>query len=276
MGSANVELVRSIFAAWERGNYSPVEWAHPEVEYVIADGPTPGTWSGLAAMAEAAGDFLSVWEELRTVATDYSELDDERVLVLTHRGGRREVSELDLGQVEAKGAHLFRVCDGKVTKIVAYNSRQRALADLGLASQLGRRRRRTDRLIAPAIVVMETLLCLTLWGPQPAAWLWVGSQVNHQTDSLMAGLLVAFFGAVLTMVGTITLAARLDRIWRLVRSPGGFEQQEGVLSAILVASAAIAVPCFLFWLLVIEGPGDAPGIFPMGIQTSLTGMPDLN
>jgi ketosteroid isomerase-like protein len=272
MGSANVELVRSIFAAWERGDYSPVEWAHPEVEYLIADGPTPGAWSGLAAMAEAAGDFLSVWEEFRIVATDYRELNDERVLVLTHRRGRGKMSGLDLGQVQAKGAHLFRVRDGKVTKVVAYNSRDHALADLRLASQPGRRRRRADRLIAPAIVVMEILLCLTLWGPQPAAWLWVGSQVNHQTDSLIAGLLLAFFGTALTMVGTITFAAWLDRVWRLARSPGGFEQQEGVLKAILVTSAVIAVPCFLFWLLVIEGPGDAPGIFPVGhleMQTSL-------
>jgi ketosteroid isomerase-like protein len=270
MGSANVELVRSIFAAWERGDYSPVEWAHPEVEYVIADGPAQGTWSGLAAMAEAAGDFLSVWEEFRILATDYRELDDERVLVFTQRGGRGKMSGLDLGQVQAKGAHLFRVRDGKVTKVVAYNSREHALADLGLASQsspthsLERRRHRADRLIAPAIVVMEILLCLTLWGPQPAAWLWVGSQVNHQTDSLIAGLLLAFFGTALTMVGTITFAAWLDRVWRLVRSPSGFEQQEGVLSAILVTSAVIAVPCFLVWWLVIEGPGDAPGMFPMG------------
>jgi ketosteroid isomerase-like protein len=264
MGSANVELVRSIFAAWERGDYSPVEWAHPEVEYVIADGPTPRAWSGLAAMAEAAGDFLSVWEEFRIVATDYRELDDERVLVLTQREGHGKMSGLDLGQMQAKGAHLFRVRDGKVTKVVAYNSREHALADLGLASQLGRRRRPANRRIATAIVVMQLLLCLTLWGPQPVAWLWVGSQVNHQTDSLMAGLLAAFVGAVLTMVGTITFAAWLDRVWRLVRSPGGFEQQEGVLSAILVTSAVIAVPCFLVWWLVIEGPGSAPGMFPMG------------
>jgi ketosteroid isomerase-like protein len=272
MGSANVELVRSIFAAWERGGYSPLEWAHPEVEYVIADGPAPGAWSGLAAMAEAAGDFLSVWEEFRIVATDYRELDDERVLVLTQREWRGKMSGLDLGQVQAKGAHLFRVRDGKVTKVVAYNSREHALADLGLASQSGRRRRRGDRLIAAAIVAMEILLCITLWGPQLVAWLWVGSQVNHQTDSLIAGLPLALLGAALTMVGTITFAMWLDRVWRLVRSSGGFEQQEGVLNAILVTSAVIAVPCFLVWWLVIEGPGDAPGMFPvghLGLQTSL-------
>jgi hypothetical protein len=50
--SANVELVRSIYAAWERGDYSRAgEWAHREIEYVNADGPAPGIWTGAQGMA---------------------------------------------------------------------------------------------------------------------------------------------------------------------------------------------------------------------------------
>ena len=41
--SQNMELVRSIFAAWERGDYRSIEWAHPEIEFVFVEGPTPGT-----------------------------------------------------------------------------------------------------------------------------------------------------------------------------------------------------------------------------------------
>jgi ketosteroid isomerase-like protein len=44
---------------------------------------------------------------------------------------------LELGQVRAKGAHLFQIRDGKVTKFVRYLDRERALADLGRAPEAG-------------------------------------------------------------------------------------------------------------------------------------------
>jgi hypothetical protein len=69
------------------------------------------------------------------VAEEYREVDDERVLVLVHLTGRGKTSGLEIGQVRVKGAELFHVCGGKVTTLVLYMDRDRALTDLGLARE---------------------------------------------------------------------------------------------------------------------------------------------
>jgi ketosteroid isomerase-like protein len=130
--SENLNLVRSIFAAWGRGDFSSVEWAHPDIELAIADGPAPGSWTGVAGMAEAWRDLPGAWEGLRSEAEAYQELDDERIFVLAHFSGRGRTSGLELSEMWMGGAGLFHLRDGKVTRHVVYLNRDRALADLGL------------------------------------------------------------------------------------------------------------------------------------------------
>jgi ketosteroid isomerase-like protein len=134
--SENLDLVGSIYARWERGDFSSAEWEDPEIECVIADGPAPGRWIGTVAMAAAWRDFMSAWEDWRVYVYEYRELDGERVLVLEDRSARAKTSGLRIGEMvgetRSKGASLFQVRDGKVTKFVTYFNRERALADLGL------------------------------------------------------------------------------------------------------------------------------------------------
>jgi len=132
MSQENVETVRSIYAAWERGDFTSAEWAHPEIEYVGADGPAPGGSTGLAGMAEAFRDWLSTWEEWRVEAEEYRELDGERVLVLFHFSARGKTSGLEVEQLRTKGASLFHLRDGQVTRLVQYLDRERGLEAAGL------------------------------------------------------------------------------------------------------------------------------------------------
>jgi hypothetical protein len=82
--SENVELVRSIFADWERGDFSRSDWADPQIEYVIADGPGFVGRTGIAEMAEEEREFLRTFEHFSIAAEGYREVDDARVLVLHH------------------------------------------------------------------------------------------------------------------------------------------------------------------------------------------------
>jgi ketosteroid isomerase-like protein len=134
--SANLDLVRSIYPAWERGDFSSAEWAHPEIEFMFVGGPASGSWTGLAGMAEGFRDFVSAWEEFRVEPDEFHELDSERVLVFSHFSGRGKTSGLELAQMRPKGAELFHVRGGKVVKFVLCWQRERALGDLGLSSEV--------------------------------------------------------------------------------------------------------------------------------------------
>ena len=131
--SSNLDLVRSIYAAWERGDYSHGEWAHPEIEYELVGGPAPERAKGLAAMTQGRREWFSAWEGVSTRVDGYGTLDAERVLVLqAFRGGRGKRSGLELADMATEGANVFHIRDGKVIRLATYWDRDRALADLGL------------------------------------------------------------------------------------------------------------------------------------------------
>ena len=121
-------------------------------------------------------------------------------------------------------------------------------------------RRRIDRVVAAFVLVVETLVCLSLWGPQPVAWLWVGSQIDYHADSITLALVVTFFGMIATLMITLGIATRLDRVWRILRRAAGHEQQEGILPRIFAVTAIVALVLFTLWFVIIEGP--APMLAP--------------
>ena len=121
----------------------------------------------------------------------------------------------------------------------------------------GAGRRRTDALLAFAVLVVEALVVLSVWGPQPVAWMWVGSQVDYWTDSVFLGISAAFFGLIGTLILTLMLATRIDQLWKLLRRAAGYDQRDGALGRIFMVTAIVAAAAFTVWFLLLEGPGSS-------------------
>ena len=124
----------------------------------------------------------------------------------------------------------------------------------------GKGRRRADGVLAAIVLVIETFVCLTVWIPQPVAWLWVGSQVDYRTGSVSFGIAVAFVGMIATLMATLVLAVRLDALWKVIRRAAGHDQREGMLVRIFAITAIVAAVAFGLWFLIIQGP--APSLAP--------------
>src|SRR5215212_2598590 len=118
-----------------------------------------------------------------------------------------------------------------------------------------RRRREGDRMLAYGLLAVELLLCVTIWGPQPALALWFGSHVQYWTDSVTLGIVSAFALMLVTLFITLMAARRVDHAWKLVRRAAGIRQERGALERIFVIALMVVGSAFLVWFFIIEGPG---------------------
>jgi ketosteroid isomerase-like protein len=131
--SENLDLARSIIGDWERGDIlTSAEWAHPDIECVMVDGPVPSRRTGLAGMARITREIVSAYEDFSVTAQEYREIDERHVLVLVQFRGRTKTSGLELGQIAGRNASLLHIEFGTVTRLALYWDRDRAFADLGL------------------------------------------------------------------------------------------------------------------------------------------------
>jgi len=130
--SENLDLVRALYSDWERGDFSSVEWADRDIEFVVAGGPAQGAWKGLAGMAEGWREWLKAWSDLRIEPEQYREVDEQRVFVIARGSARGKTSGLDTDEMRSEAASVFHIREGKVTQLVIYFDRDRALADLSL------------------------------------------------------------------------------------------------------------------------------------------------
>jgi hypothetical protein len=130
--SPNLALLHRIYADWEGGDFSDTDWADSEITLEFVDGPEPSRWEGVAGMREGWRAFLRTWDGFRAEASEYIELDSERILAFVRFRGRAKASGVALGEMDAKNASLAEFASGRVVRIALYWDRTRALLDVGL------------------------------------------------------------------------------------------------------------------------------------------------
>jgi ketosteroid isomerase-like protein len=128
MSEANVEVVKAIFTAWGRGDFSSVDWADPEIEFTIP-GPDRRTYHGIESMGHAWSEWLGAFDEFGVVAQAFRDAGDKVVVEQVFRGkGKASGIPID----ETTGAAVLTLRDGKVVRFEGHMSLEAALASAGL------------------------------------------------------------------------------------------------------------------------------------------------
>ena len=132
MSRENVEIVRRIYAEWERGNFlGTSEFFAPDIHVVWIDPiiVPAGETHGLNELRETVLDFLRTWEDL--TATPEQILDAEHeVVCLSVWRARGQASGVP---VEYHQANVWTCVDGRVTRLVNYGDPEKGLEAAGLA-----------------------------------------------------------------------------------------------------------------------------------------------
>lgn len=127
MSAENVETVRRLFEAFERGDFdaalalvdAKVEWDEPP------DMPdTGGTYHGHTGMVAGFRRFLGAWEELRVEPEEVIDAPPDRVVVTTHWVGRSRRAGIEVDQ---RVAQVYELRDGKVLRLRQFREREDAL-----------------------------------------------------------------------------------------------------------------------------------------------------
>lgn len=125
MSEKNLEIVRRLYAAWQRDGFGVVpELMDPAVEYVNPSyAVEPGTRRGYEGFAAAALAVTSVYGDYEVNDPELQDLG-ERVLV---RARVKTRSHGNAVPIEAERGYVFEVRDGKVLRFAWFNDPAEAL-----------------------------------------------------------------------------------------------------------------------------------------------------
>lgn len=128
--SQNIEVIRDQYAAvnerdWERAMSHYAE----DVELEVPPGIRGGTFRGRDAVGEWFGDWFRTFDrDAHFEIRELREVGEDGVFVIASHTVRGRGSGIDL---EEDVVWLYRLRDGKVTRVQGYESPAQALADVG-------------------------------------------------------------------------------------------------------------------------------------------------
>jgi ketosteroid isomerase-like protein len=131
MSQENVEVVRSFYEAWARGERpGPIELMDPEIEYVNPAGAVePGIRRGRDAFGRAVEKVFEGWETWQAEPEEFRLAGDQVAVVLRYRAvGRGSGVE-----VEGRESALWTLRDGKVVRYAWFHEPEDALEAAGLS-----------------------------------------------------------------------------------------------------------------------------------------------
>lgn len=132
MSEENAEIVRRLYARWERGEFNSPEFFDAEVESIRTGSGLlgiDGEWGSADELAAETISYVAGLNDLRIVAERITDLGDDRVLVLSRHTARGKTSGLPY-EHELGDLHTLR--DGRIVRFVSYWDRAEALEAAGL------------------------------------------------------------------------------------------------------------------------------------------------
>jgi ketosteroid isomerase-like protein len=114
MSQENVEIVRSFYDQWARGDFpGPIELMDPEIEYVNPAGAVePRTRHGLDAFTKAVEKIFEGWEAWEMEPEQFTPVGDQVAVVVGYRARGRGSGV----EVEGRESALWTLRDGKVVR----------------------------------------------------------------------------------------------------------------------------------------------------------------
>lgn len=134
MSEENVEIVRRIYAGWERGDFR-VGWEEgvydPEVLLILGPdfGPDAGAFRGLDEIRRYTQGLLAAWEGFVITGEEFIDAGDS-VVVRTHQQGTGTGSGVP---TELAYFHVWSFRGGSVIRVEAVRERAKALETAGLS-----------------------------------------------------------------------------------------------------------------------------------------------